>query len=119
MLIPLSGIGQTDSTQNYRDFSRSQLLIQELQQLAKILPQAESYYHQNKSKDSVIAGQRIVIDTLTYAINTAQEREKIYLEQIALKDKEIKTIEPKWWQQSYVIISEVIISLIIGVIIAK
>jgi len=119
LLMPLYGISQTDSTTKYQNFSRQQLLTFELQRVARIFPQAESYYHQNKTKDEINAKQSEVIDTLLVAFEKTEVREKIYIEQLKLKDEEIEIVKPKWWQEPLVIVGEIILALITGVMIAK
>ena len=94
-------------------------MILELQQVAKIFPQAESYYIQNNNKDQVIEGQQTVIDTLFKAFKKSDERANLYEEQLKLKDDEIDIIKPKWWQEPVIIIGEIIIAFITGIMIAK
>jgi len=118
LLMPYYGIGQTDST-NYQDFSKQQLLTFELQRIARILPQAESYYHQNRDKDIVIEKKTEVINSLVDIIGKHNEIELKYQEQLRLKDQEIEAVRPKWWQNQFVIMAEVILALILGVLIAK
>ncbi len=119
LLMPLYAITQTDSTTKYQNFSKEQLQTFELQKVARILPQAESYYEQNKIKTQIIKEQTKVIDTLDTALNKAEEIMKLYEKQLQLKDKEIEIVKPKWWQHPLVIVAEVILSLITGVLIAK
>lgn len=67
----------------------------------------------------MIAGQKTIIDTLLTAVKKTDEIEKKYQEQLKLKDDEIELVKPKWWQNSFVIIGEIVLAFITGVLIAK
>lgn len=118
LLIQFYAIGQTDST-DYQNFSKDPLTITELQLIARILPQAESYYHQNKNKDIVLAGKDTIISNLTNAIEKSKDIMNLYEERLKLKDLEIEAIKPKWWQKEEIILIEIIVGIITGVIISK
>lgn len=87
--------------------------------IARILPQAESYYHQNKNKDIVLAGKDTIISNLTNAIEKSKDIMNLYEERLKLKDLEIEAIKPKWWQKEEIILIEIIVGIITGVIISK
>ncbi len=85
----------------------------------KILPQAESYYYQNKINYLIIDGQKEVIDSLRSIINHLEIRDSIRVEELILKDKQIELAKPKWWQQPSVIIIKVISALTIGILLGS
>lgn len=116
--MQLSVIGQTESI-NYQNFSKNPLTTLELQRIAKILPQAESYYWQNKIKDSIITTQKKIADSLFVVIKKKEQNENHYISIIELKNKEIEAVKPKWWQEPFVIGSISVLSVILGVLVAK
>lgn len=117
-LMQFSAIGQNDSI-NYQDISKHPLTIIELQQIAKLLPQAESYYYQVKNKEEIIVRQNQAIDSLQTLFDKNEKIEQYYKKIIELKNKEIELIKPEWWQKPIIIATLTITSLIVGVLIAK
>lgn len=87
--------------------------------IAKILPQAESYYHQNLNKDTVIAKQEIIIDKQSVALANTDVREIKYLDQLKIKDQEIQAVKPSWLQHPIAITGYVFVAFIIGVFVGK
>lgn len=67
----------------------------------------------------MIEGQKTIIDTLFNAHKLEKEKSAKYEEQLLLKNQEVEAVKPKWWQEPVVIMSEVILALITGFLIAK
>lgn len=85
--------------------------------IAKILPQAESYYHQTNNLLEKDKKKTEIIDKLQVAVAQTDEREVKYLDQLKVKDQIIEDTKPKWWQQPWVITGEVVIAFIIGILV--
>lgn len=67
----------------------------------------------------MIAGQKVIIDTLLTAHKISEKRAEKYEEQLLLKDQEIEAVKPEWWQNKFVVIGEIVLAFITGVLIAK